>query len=100
MAMKVLLEGSAGIYRIRGAIWEAGSFNYRVYVHLVPESGSSKRSGAVIAANAGLTLQDVLHATGVQVRSTLGAPVERLEVLTPAARMPEPEPLQKQQGPR
>ena len=36
MAMKALLEGSAGKYQIRGAIWELGSFTYRAYLHLVP----------------------------------------------------------------
>jgi len=36
MARKALLRGNAGNYRIRGTIWDLGSFAYRAYVHLVP----------------------------------------------------------------
>jgi hypothetical protein len=34
MAKKALLRGNAGNYRIRGTIWELGSFAYRAYFHL------------------------------------------------------------------
>jgi hypothetical protein len=31
--MKAILEGNAGSYRLRGAIWKLGASTYRAYVH-------------------------------------------------------------------
>src|SRR5262245_7455509 len=80
MAMKALLQGTAGSYRIRGAIWSLGSFPYRAYVHLVPPEHDPDLPQSVVQAE-GTTLQEVLGATTAQVKSTLGKPVEKLEVL-------------------
>ena len=82
MAMKALLEGSAGNYRIRGAIWELGSFAYRAYLHLVPAGRRPKLAGPVVSVD-GMSVQEVLGAAKEQVKSTTGAPVEKLEVLQP-----------------
>jgi len=79
MAMKALLQGNAGNYRIRGAIWELGSFAYRAYVHLVPATPRPDLSRSVVSAD-GMTLQEVLGAAKARVKSTVGTPVERLEV--------------------
>ena len=80
MAMKALLQGDAGNYRIRGAIWELGSVAYRAYIHLVPAAPRSDLSRRVVLAH-GTTLQEVLGATKARVSSTVGAPVKTLEVL-------------------
>jgi hypothetical protein len=104
MAMKALLQGNAGNYRIRGAIWELGSFAYRAYVHLVPAVPRSSQPRSVVSAD-GMTLQEVLGATKARVKSTVGAPVENLEVLPGAAPSPEtdaepPEPRRQRRAPR
>jgi hypothetical protein len=79
MAKTALLHGNAGNYRIRGTIWELGSFAYRAYLHLVPTVSHSKRSQWVVSAD-GMSLQEVLGAAKARVSSTVGTPVERLEV--------------------
>ena len=89
MAIKALLQGRAGTYQVRGAIWELGSSAYRAYVHLKPTSPHSGLSRSVVSA-AGATLQEVLGATRAQVKSTVGSAMEDLEVIpgkapTPAA---------------
>lgn len=79
MARKALLRGNAGNYRIKGTIWDLGSFAYRAYVHLVPSTTRPDLSWSVVSVD-GMTLQEVLGAAKVQVQSTIGAPVERLEL--------------------
>lgn len=79
MAMKALLRGEAGNYRIRGAIWELGSSSYRAYVHLVPGVLRPDLPRFVVSVG-GATLQEVLGAAKARVRSTVGMPVEELEV--------------------
>jgi hypothetical protein len=79
MAMRALLQGNAGSYQIRGAIWELGSFAYRACLHLVPAGPALDRSRSVVSAD-GMTLQEVIGAAKAQVKSTIGTPVERLEV--------------------
>jgi hypothetical protein len=80
MAMKALLEGSAGKYRIRGAIWELGSFAYRAYLHLVPTGQRPKLAGPVVSAD-GMSVQEVLGAAKEQVKRATGAPVEELALV-------------------
>lgn len=92
MAMKALLRGHAGAYKIRGTIWEFGSSAYRAYVHLVPAAAHSRGSGSVLCAQ-GATLQQVLDATQARVGSTVGRSVERLEIIPGAAPPPEPDPV-------
>jgi len=82
MAMKALIEGNSGNYRIRGAIWELGSFTYRAYLHLVPAGQRPKLSGPVVSVD-GSSVQEVLGAAKDQVKSTTGAPIEKLAVLQP-----------------
>jgi len=82
MAMKALIEGNSGNYRIRGAIWELGSFTYRAYLHLVPAGQRPKLSGPVVSVD-GSSVQEVLGAAKDQVKSTTGAPIEKLDVLQP-----------------
>jgi hypothetical protein len=89
--MKALLQGNAGNYRIRGAIWELGSFAYRAYVHLVPATPRPDLSRSVVSAD-GMTLQEVLGAAKARVKSTVGTPVERLEVLPRTAPTSESDP--------
>ena len=79
MAMKARMQGKAGNYRFRGAVWELGSFAYRAYVHLVPTVARSNLSRWVVSAD-GMTLQEVLGAAKERVKSTVGTPVERLEL--------------------
>jgi hypothetical protein len=86
MAMKALLEGSAGNYEIRGAVWELGAFAYRAYLHLVPAGQRPKLAGPVVSA-AGMSVQEVLGAAKEQVKFATGTPVEKLAVVhrkTPA----------------
>ena len=90
MVMKALLQGDAGNYRIRGAIWELGSVAYRAYVHLVPAVPRSNLSRRVVLAD-GTTLQEVLGATKARVSSTVGSPVRTLEVLPRPASSAEPD---------
>jgi hypothetical protein len=97
MTMKALLQGDAGNYRIRGAIWELGSVAYRAYVHLVPTRARSSLQRRVVSAE-GTTMQEVLGATRARVNSAVGSPVESLEVL-PAGR-PEPDTLPGEAPPR
>src|SRR5262245_29248407 len=79
MARKALLRGNAGNFLIRGTIWDMGSFAYRTYVHLVPSTTRPDLSWSVVSVD-GMTLQEVLGGAKAQVKSTVGAPVERLEV--------------------
>jgi hypothetical protein len=103
MAMKALLEGSAGIYRIRGAIWELGSFAYRAVVHLVPTGPRPKQAGPVVSAD-GMTLKEVLRATKEQVETAIDTSVEELDVLdgtaSTAGRDAETPPLRRPMSPR
>jgi hypothetical protein len=88
MAMKALLQGDAGNYRIRGAIWELSSSSYRAYVHLVPATLRPDLPRSVVSVG-GATLQEVLGAARARVKSTVGRPVENLEVRA-ASREPDP----------
>ena len=103
MAMKALLEGTVGNYRIRGAIWELGHFAYRAIVHLVPTGRRPKQPGPVVSAD-GMTLKEVLGATREQVETTIGTSVEKLDVLDGPAPTPrrdaETSPLRRPRSPR
>ena len=88
MAMKALLRGDAGHYRIRGAILELGSSSYRAYVHLLPGALRADLPRFVFSVG-GATLQEVLDAAKARVRSTVGTIVEELEV-RPVERDPNP----------
>jgi hypothetical protein len=90
MAMKALLQGDAGNYRIRGAIWELGTQSYRAYVHLVPARPRGNAPRAVVSAD-GMTMQEVLGATKARVSFTVGTPVEHLEVLPSTTPSPGPD---------
>jgi hypothetical protein len=81
MSLRAELRGDAGNYRISGAIWELGSSFYRAYVHLVPSTPRPDLPRSVVSAD-GMTLQEVLGATKARVKSTVGMPVEKLEVRT------------------
>jgi hypothetical protein len=81
MSLRAELRGDAGNYRIRGAVWKLGSSLYRAYVHLVPAAPRPDLSGSVVSAD-GMTLQEVVGAAKARVKSTVGIPVERLEVRT------------------
>jgi hypothetical protein len=88
MAIKALLRGDAGNYQIRGAIWELGSSSYRAYVHLVPGALRPDLPRSVVSVG-GATLQEVLGAAKARVKSTVGTPVEELEVRS-VQRDPDP----------
>ena len=90
MAKKALLQGNAGDYRIRGAIWELSSFAYRAYVHVVPTAPRSNLPRSVVTAD-GMTMQEVLGAARARVKSTVGMPVENLELLPKTAPTPQPD---------
>jgi hypothetical protein len=90
MAKKALLQGRAGNYRIRGSIWGLGHFAYRAYLHLLPARRRPDLSRSVVSAD-GMTMQEVLGAAKVQVKSTVGAPVEKLDVLPKTAPTPQPD---------
>ena len=97
MAIKALLQGNAGNYRIRGAIWDLGSFAYRAYLHLIPATSRPDLPQGVVSAD-GMTLQEVLGAAKARVKSTVGAHVEGLEILPGTAAAPESDP--EPSGPR
>ena len=90
MAKKALLQGSVGDYRIRGTIWELGSFAYRAYVHLIPTVARSTLHRWVVSAD-GMSVKEVLGATEARVntleivRSAL-SPQPSSEHLTPLRR--------------
>jgi hypothetical protein len=88
MAMKARLQGKAGNYRFRGAVWELGSFAYRAYVHLIPVRVRPDLSRLVLSAD-GMSMQEVLGAAKTRVTSTVGSPVETFELLPSAARTHE-----------
>jgi hypothetical protein len=90
MTIRALLQGDAGNYRIRGAIWELGAHSYRAYVHLVPTQRRVNLPRSVVSAE-GMTLQEVLGATKARVSSTVGTPVESLEVLPGTTPLPGPD---------
>jgi hypothetical protein len=90
MARKALLQGSAGNYRIRGTIWELGSFAYRAYVHLIPIVARSTLHQWVVSAD-GMSVKEVLGATKARVRSTVGTSVNTLEVVSGTAPTPQPD---------
>ena len=79
MAMKARLQGNAGNYRFRGAIWELGSFALRAYVHLIPKVARSYLHRSILSAD-GMTMQEVVGATKARVKYMVGAPVERFEL--------------------
>jgi hypothetical protein len=104
MAKKALLQGNAGNYRIRGTIWELGSFAYRAYVHLIPTVARSTLPRWVVSAD-GMSVKEVLGAAKARVRSTVGTPVNTLEVVPKTAPTPEPDsehltPLRRRVPPR
>jgi hypothetical protein len=74
------LRGDASGYRIRGAIWELGSFSYRAYVHLVPAVARADLLWSVVSVG-GVTLQEVFDAVMARLRATVGIPLEKLEAL-------------------
>ena len=80
MAIKALLQGNAGDYRIRGAIWKLGSVAYRARVRLVPSKPRPDLSVSTVSAD-GTTLQEALGAAKARVTSAVGTPVERFEIL-------------------
>jgi hypothetical protein len=90
MAKKALLRGNAGNYRIRGTIWELGSFAYRAYVHLIPTVARSTLSRWVISAD-GMSVKEVLGAAQARVRSTVHTSVNTLEVVPRTAPTPQPD---------
>ena len=51
MAMKARLQGNAGNYRFRGAVWELGSFALRAYVHLIPKVARSHLHRTILSAD-------------------------------------------------
>lgn len=79
MGLLAHVRGNAGNYRIKGAIWELGAFSYRAYVHLVPAASRFDLSRSVVSVG-GVTLQEVLDAATARVMTTIGRPVEELEV--------------------
>jgi hypothetical protein len=91
MAKKARLQGNAGNYRIRGTIWDLGSFAYRAYVHLVPVAFRPDLPRSVLSAD-GMTLQEVLGAARARVKPTIGTPVERLELVPKTVGTPRPTP--------
>ncbi len=82
MAVKARLQGKAGNYRFRGAVWELGSFAYRAYVHLIPVRFRPDLSRSVLSAD-GMTMQEVLGAAKARVKSTVGTPVETFQLSFP-----------------
>ena len=82
MAVKARLQGKAGDYRFRGAVWQVGSFAYRAAVQLIPVSFRPDLSRSVLSAE-GMTMQEVLSAAKARVKSTVGAPVEMFELSFP-----------------
>jgi hypothetical protein len=90
MGMKAILDGKAGLYRIRGAVWELGSSTFRAYVHLVPAAPYSGLSRAVLSAE-GATVQQVLGTATARVRSAVGGPVDSLQVIPGATVTPPPD---------
>ena len=90
MAVKARLQGKAGDYRFRGAVWDLGSFAYRAYVHLIPVRFRPDLSRSVLSAD-GMTMQEVLGAAKMRVKSTVGAPVETFEFFPRRAPTPHPD---------
>lgn len=90
MGIKALLQGDAGNYRIRGAVWELGASCYRAYGHRVPARPRGCSSRSVASADS-MLLREVLGATKARVSSTVGTAVERLEVLPCPTPSPEPD---------
>ena len=88
MAMRVRLQGKAGNYRFRGAVWELGSFAYRAYVHLIPVRFRPDLSRSVLSAE-GMTMQEALGAAKTRLMSAAGSPVELFELLPTRARTHE-----------
>jgi hypothetical protein len=80
--VKARLQGKAGNYRFRGAVWELGSFAYRASVHLIPVRVRPDLSRSVFSAD-GMTMQEVLAAAKARVKSTVGTPVETFELSFP-----------------
>ena len=93
MAKKALLRGNAGHYRLRGTIWELGSFAYRAYVHLIPTVARPTLSRWVISAD-GMSLKEVIRAIKARVTSRVGATVNKLELLPKTSPMPLPDAYQ------
>ena len=79
MAMKARLQGNAGNYRFRGAVWELGSFALRAYVHLIPKVARSHLHRTILSAD-GMTMQEVVGAAKARVKSMVGSPVEWFEL--------------------
>jgi hypothetical protein len=82
MALVVTLTGDADEYLIRGAIWDLGGSSYHAYVHLVPLAPRLDlfRSATLVVSVDGPTLQKVLDAAIGRVMTTLGKPVQNLQV--------------------
>ena len=89
--MKALLQGTAGNYRLRGAIWQLSPLAYRAYVRLVPPKPPAVHSRLGVFVD-GVTLQEVLGAAKERVKAAIGTPVEMFEVIPRTVSKPDAEP--------
>lgn len=82
MGLVATLTGDAGKCLVRGAIWELGASSYRAYVHLVPPEPrlDLSRSALSIVSVNGPTLEKVVDAAIARVMTTIGTPVQNVQV--------------------
>jgi hypothetical protein len=82
MGLVVTLTGDADKYLIRGAIWDLGASSYRAYVHLVPSAPRLDHFRSVVSVVSvnGPTLEKVLDAAIARVMTTIGTPVQNVQV--------------------
>jgi hypothetical protein len=93
--MKARLQGNAGNYRFRGAVWELGSFAYRAYVHLIPNAARSHLHRSILSAD-GMTMQEVVGAAKARVKYMAGSPVEKFELVPSGVRTHQHSELRRQ----
>ena len=78
MRLHSTLEGRAGAFRVRGAVWEVNPLTFRGFLYLIPTRGAGDGRHRVVEA-AGESVWKLLDALGEQVTSTAGAAIDRLD---------------------
>jgi hypothetical protein len=78
MHLHSTLDGRAGGFRLRGAVWAANPLSFRGFLYLIPVHGAGDGRYRVIEGEAE-SLWRLLEALGERVIPIVGAPVQRLD---------------------
>jgi len=78
MQLHSTLDGRAGEFRIRGAVWELNSLKFRGFLYLIPPRDDGDGHYRVVETE-GASVWNLLDALSAQVSWIAGADVARLD---------------------